>query len=143
MTAQDPAASPRPEPKAVPVSSRSVLTDSPRVTDTIGRVDRSIPHHYGCVKLRRAKSGSVEARWGGWDEPSGLGRLARPSSNTPPPAASAPIAKLPATWALATRDGDQQVVMMVNAGDGSSIYAELVLDPVFRAFWAIRSTSSR
>ena len=45
-------------------------------------------------------------------------------------------------WALSTTDGKDQVVMMVNAGDGSSDYAELVLDPVFRALCAIQSTSS-
>jgi hypothetical protein len=45
-------------------------------------------------------------------------------------------------WALATTDGEDQVVMMVNAGDGSSNYAELVLEPVFRALCAIQSTSS-
>jgi hypothetical protein len=32
--------------------------------------------------------------------------------------------------------------MMVNAGDGSSDYVELVLDPVFKALCAIQSTSS-
>jgi D-alanyl-D-alanine carboxypeptidase len=45
-------------------------------------------------------------------------------------------------WALATRDGENQVVMMVNAGDGSNTYVELVLDPVFKALCAIQSTSS-
>jgi D-alanyl-D-alanine carboxypeptidase len=45
-------------------------------------------------------------------------------------------------WALSTRDGEDQVVMMVNAGDGSNTYVELVLDPVFRALCAIRSASS-
>ena len=45
-------------------------------------------------------------------------------------------------WALSTRDGEDQVVMMVNAGDGSNTYVELVLDPVFRALCAIQSTSS-
>ena len=45
-------------------------------------------------------------------------------------------------WALSTGDGEDQVVMMVNAGDGSNTYVELVLDPVFRALCAIRSASS-
>jgi D-alanyl-D-alanine carboxypeptidase len=45
-------------------------------------------------------------------------------------------------WALASRDGDEQVVMMVNAGDGGNDYVQLVGERVVRALCAIRSASS-
>jgi D-alanyl-D-alanine carboxypeptidase len=43
-------------------------------------------------------------------------------------------------WALATSSGDDQVVMMVNAGAGDDAAVVLVLAPVFRALCAIRGT---
>ena len=45
-------------------------------------------------------------------------------------------------WALASNDGDQQVVMMVNAGDGGNDYVVLVGEHVVRALCAIRTASS-
>jgi D-alanyl-D-alanine carboxypeptidase len=41
-------------------------------------------------------------------------------------------------WALASSSGDDQVVMMVNAGAGDNAAVVLVLEPVFRALCAIR-----
>ena len=43
-------------------------------------------------------------------------------------------------WALASSSGDDQVVMMVNAGAGDTAAVVLVLEPVFRALCAIRGT---
>jgi D-alanyl-D-alanine carboxypeptidase len=45
-------------------------------------------------------------------------------------------------WALSSSDGEDQVVMMVNAGDGGSDYAQLVGERVFTALCAIRSAAS-
>ena len=45
-------------------------------------------------------------------------------------------------WALSSSDGEDQVVMMVNAGDGSSDYAQLVGERVFTALCGIRSAAS-
>jgi D-alanyl-D-alanine carboxypeptidase len=45
-------------------------------------------------------------------------------------------------WALASSDGEDQVVMMVNAGDGGNDYTQLVGERVVRALCAIRSESS-